>query len=643
MRHAFKGYMAGAGACLMAAIAGAQTQLPPIFGDHMVLQRELSIPIWGKDTPGQKVIVTLAGKTAHGIADKDRKWKAILPEMKAGGPYEMTVQGSSGVTLKDVWVGEVWVASGQSNMELPLNNTLDTAKEVPSAAHPLIRWFVQDRRLSDHPEKEPIGTWKVCSPETAKDFSAAAYYFAKKISNDLKVPVGILGTYWGGTWIESWTPEESFQNNPAIKPILDSWNKLSPSERMSQCGLQEMKMEIKRLRVTSNDPSRNPVTLLSPEGSWFSNAQPGSAITFTVENKEGSNSDPVGQLKAEIQTGGWGNSTCSFKASGGSIDLSAYDTIEFEARGYGKLNAILEQPIVTDWDNYGSAPFTLTSDWKSYQIPFSSLKQSGWGKPEPFQPKAINAFCLNPCVNPMGMRPFALYNGMVSPMIPFGIRGVIWYQGETNVGEAEKYKELLPAMIQGWRKAWGEGDFPFLFAQLPNWHDPNAKAGNGWPELREAQASALSLPRTEMAVLIDSGDRNDIHPKNKSVVGLRLALAALHEAYGRKGAFSGPILESILLKEGKIHVRFKHLDGGFKVKGKQIDGFEIEDEKGGFIPAQAKIVGNEVLVWNDQIANPKGVRYAWAEDPKCDLFNGADLPAAPFRAVLPTDPAKPLK
>ncbi len=620
---------------LMATSAAlAQTKLSPIFQDHMVLQRQMVVPIWGKDKPNHLVKVFVAGQSGQAHAGSDGKWKVILPVLgEGGGPYEMKVTGSTTITLKDVYVGEVWVASGQSNMELPLNNTNGAEKELARGGDPQIRWFVQDRRLSDEPEETPLGNWKVCTPDNAKDFSAAAYYFAKKLRKELGVPVGILGSYWGGTWIESWIPKEAFQSDPSIQPIYEAWKAISPSEQKESTGLQKMDMEIRRLRLTSKNPGQTPVTLLSPARYWFSNAQPGSSVTFEIE-EDRPMEDEYGRIHAEVQAGGWGNSTLPLAPKGAPLDLSAYDTIEFEARGTGKFNVILEQPIISDWDNYGSQPFTITADWKPYQISFSALKQSGWGKPKPFQPMAINAICVNACVKPMGMIPAALYDGMVAPLVPYGIRGAIWYQGETNVGHAQEYRKLLPALIKGWRQAWGIGDFPFIFAQLPNWNDPNLNLGNGWPELREAQASALSLPNTGMAILIDIGESNDIHPKNKADVGLRLGLAALHEAYDRTEPYSGPLFDFLTVKGSKLVVRFKHTDGGLKAKGPVVEGFEVKGEDGNFVHAKAEISGNEVLVWSDQVAHPQGVRYAWANDPKCNLFNGEGLPAGPFRSGL---------
>ncbi len=607
----------------------AQTQLPPLFGNHMVLQRGMPVPVWGQDKPGQAVTVSVVGKLVSAQTGSDGQWKAVLPPLKAGGPYELMVQGSTSVTLNDVWVGEVWVASGQSNMELPLDNTNGSADEIPKANDPQIRWFVQERRLSNRPLWESHGSWQVCTSETSKQFSAAAYYFAKKLRAELKVPVGILGVYWGGTWIESWIPQEAFETDPAIKHIWESWLSQTEAQKKTSSGLQDMEMWVKNLRFTSKDPAQKPLTLVpSPAGGWSSNAQPGSTFTF----KEAAG---VGHILSSVQTGGWGNCTTPLAPGGAAVNLGAYDTIEFDAKGQGKFNMLVEQPIVTDWDNYGSEQFFLLPDWHSYRFAFSSLKKSGWGKVEPFHPSAVNAFCVNACVNPMGMTPVALYNAMVNPLVPYGMRGVIWYQGETNVGRSDDYANLLQAMIRSWRKAWGEGDFPFLFAQLPNWHDPNAQPGNGWPELREAQAAALAVTNTGMAVLIDVGESNNVHPKRKAEVGDRLAFLALHVAYGKTGPYCGPLFESLEAKGGKLRVKFAHADQGLTAKGYQeVLGFEVEGENGVFGPATAKIEGKEVVVWSDQVAHPKGVRYAWADDPLCNLYNGAGLPAAPFRAEV---------
>ena len=621
----------------------AQFKLPSLFSDHMVLQKSQAAPVWGKDQPGQGITVSIAGQSVTAQTGPDGKWKVLLPSLEAGGPYSLLVSGSQSVTIQDVLVGEVWVASGQSNMELPLNNTNGGEQEALRADQPQIRWFVQERRLSDKPLDEPKGSWQICSPDTAKGFSAAAYYFGKKLHRSLGVPVGIIGTYWGGTWIESWIPQETFQTHPSIKPILNRWESFSPAEKEKHGGLQDSEMDLWGLRLMPKDHSQAPVTIslkaddntpASLGGNWTDNAQPGSVITLTAGDGGGPKPGPVASLKASIQVGGWGNWNTSFAPDGKPVDLRAFEAVEFYAKGRGKFSVLLSQPIIADWDNYGSQPFELTDQWKPYRVSFDELKQSGWGLPKPFVPSALQGIFINANVDSFTSPiPTALFNGMVHPLIPFGIKGVLWYQGETNVGHAGEYGNLLPALIEGWRNAWGQGDFPFIYAQLPNYlpvkPDPSE---SDWAELRESQLRALEEPQTGMAVLIDLGEADDIHPKDKADVGDRLALAALHVAYDNPGPFSGPIYDSMTVEDNRVRLKFKEAEEGLMIKGGgDLKGFAIAGADGKFQWANAKIDGLDVVVWNDQIQNPQAVRYAWADNPVCNLWGKNGLPASPFR------------
>ena len=413
MRLVFRiAFLLGAWMFLPAEVL-AGLQLPSLIGDHMVLQQGMALPVWGKDLPAQAVTVSLCGKSVVTQTGSDGKWKVLLPPLLAGGPFEMTLSGSSAMTLSDVWVGEVWVASGQSNMELPLNNTKDSKQEIASAGDPQIHWFVQDRATSTEPLEEASGGWKVCSPETASGFSAAAYYFAKHLHRQLGAPVGILATYWGGTWIESWIPRRTFQSDPSLQPLLQKWDDLSAEDKQEQGGVRGSELEIWGLRLLPKDPGQEPLTIsLAPPvgersgqtlgGYWSSNAQPGASINFSSLEGGGPGPGPVGKLTADIPSGGWGNANTSFAPNSQSRDLSAYDTIDFYARGRGKFNVLLFQPIVTDWDNYGSQPFKVVDQWRHFRFSFSELTQSGWGKQESFNPAALQAICFNryppPCL-----------------------------------------------------------------------------------------------------------------------------------------------------------------------------------------------------------------------------------------------------
>ena len=627
------------------SFAQAQLELPALFSDHMVLQRGIEAPVWGKDKPGQEIALSLNGQSAKATADKNGNWKANLPKLEAGGPYELVVSGSEAVTVKDVLVGEVWVASGQSNMELPLNNTTGGSAEAAKANDGQLRWFVENRALTAKPLEKSSGAWKICAPDTAKDFSGSAYYFSKHLRQSLKTPVGVVGTYWGGTWIESWIPQDSYKTDPSLKASWGKWNTLSPAEQNKRLGKDKSELFLSTIRLLPKDVSKNPVTVLvGPDskapagvlgGAWSSNAQAGSSITFTSHDGGGPKPGPIGDLTASIQAGGWGNSNTSFSTDGKPTDLSAYEAVEFYAKGTGKFNMIISQPIVTDWDNYGSEPFELTQDWKLHKIYLSSLKQSGWGQKKPWDPTALIGIYFNVIAPPMSAVPSGLYNGQVNPLVPYGMKGVIWYQGETNEGNAPEYRNLLPAMIRGWRAAWGQGDFPFIYTQLPNFKevklDPSESA---WAEIREGQRLALAEPNTGMATLIDVGEANDIHPKDKKDVGDRLALAALHLAYNNPGPFSGPLYDSMSIEGNKVTLKFKYAEKGLVSKGgKKLRGFAVAGEDGKYQWAKARIKGSMVEVWSDAVASPKSVRYAWADNPVCNLYGKNGLPASPFQAT----------
>jgi len=467
--------------------AAAAVKLPAVIGDHMVLQRDMKVPIWGTADPGEKVTVTLGDRQAVATADADGRWMVRLDPLKAGGPFEMTVAGSNRITLKDILVGEVWVCSGQSNMAMQVKTAANAHQEIAAANYPDIRLFTVARLVAAAPQSDTKGTWVACSPQTVGDFSAAAYYFGRHLHKELNVPIGLIHTSWGGTPAEAWTSRATLEADPDLKAIVDRWD-------------QELANARKAGSAAGNQQS-------APKG----------------------------------------------RKAGGDLAGS------------------------TD-------------------------------------------------------RPSSLYNGMIQPLIPYAIRGAIWYQGEANAGRAYQYRKLFPAMIQDWRKAWGQGDFPFLFVQLANYQPRKPEpADSAWAELREAQTMTLSLPKTGMAVIIDIGEGDNIHPKNKQDVGKRLALAALAIAYGRDIPYSGPMYDSMKIEGDKVRLTFRHVNGGLVAKGGVLKGFAIAGDDRKFVWADAKIDGDTVVVHSDKVAKPKAVRYAWADNPECNLYNKAGLPASPFR------------
>ena len=483
-----------------------EVRLPALFQDNMVLQREIKVPVWGTADPDEQVTIRLGEQQATGTPDGQGRWRAQLGPLKAGGPFELTVSGKNTITLHNVAVGEVWICSGQSNMEMAVKNSpqvwggvLNAEQEVASANYPMIRHFAVKKAVAGKAQSDVEGKWVVASPETAGEFTAVGYFFGREIHKVLGVPVGLIHTSWGGTPAESWTSAEALAADSDLASIASEWNK----------------------------------------------------------------------------------------------KLAEYP---------GLLEKYRQQ----------------LNDWQE-----AVQKSEAAGKVPPPAP----SFPAPPYNNPW--RAAGLYNAMLAPLIPYGIRGAIWYQGESNADRAYQYRKLFPAMIQDWRHAWGEGDFPFLFVQLASFENIYGPP-NTWPELREAQSMTLALPETGMAVAIDIGDRHDIHPKNKQEVGRRLALAAEAIAYGKNLEYAGPIYDSMKADGDRITLKFRHADN-LVAKGKTLVGFEVAGEDRKFLPATAQIHRDAVVVSSTQVPKPVAVRYGWADYSDCNLYNKVGLPASPFR------------
>jgi len=467
----------------------AELKLHALFSDGMVLQSDFACPVWGTVEPGEEISVSIAGQKKTAKAGADGKWSIKLDPLKSGGPHELVVGGRTTVTVRDVLVGEVWVCSGQSNMEWIVNSSNNAAEEKAAATYPKIRHFLVPKRQEAAPVSEVVGSWKLCSPETVGGFTAVGYFFGRELHQKLNVPVGLIHTSWGGTAAEVWTSKRVLDATDVLKPMVEGYQKRS-------------------------------------------------------ENYE--------------------------------KQVAAYKEAAEKAKAEGK-----------------PAP-----------------KAPG-GKP---------------------MMPSCLYNGMIANIIPYGIKGAVWYQGESNAERAKEYQTLFPAMIKNWREDWGQGEFPFGFVQLANFKARKEQpADSSWAELREAQTLTLSLPKTGMAVIIDIGDAKDIHPRNKQDVGKRLALWAQSQVYQKDIVYSGPIYESMKVEEGKARISFKHVGGGLEAKGEKLTGFAVAGEDRTFYWADAKIDGKTVVVSSDQVAKPVAVRYAWADNPECNLYNKEGIPASPFR------------
>jgi sialate O-acetylesterase len=619
----------------------------PLFVDHAVLQQGMPVPVWGTAEPREVVTVEIAGQKASTTTGDDGKWLVRLAPMKAGGPFTLTISGKNQVVLGDILVGEVWVCSGQSNMERQLGlrtgqqPITDWEKEVAAADHPQIRHFGVAQSKALTPCETVKGRWEVCTPDAVKDFTAVGYFFGRDLHAARKVPIGLIHSSWGGTSAEAWTSAAGLRSLPDFATAsqnlefvladprgaerkyeadLEEWFAANDSGSKSGKSWSALSLDmavwkpmtVPTLWEDAGEPDLNGVV-------WFRKAfdLPAGAATPSAELQLGMVDDIdttfVNGVKVGFTTGY--NVVRKYAIPAGLL-RSGHNVIAVRVLdtggggglwGDGKLQLVFKPGA-------SLRSLDLSGPWQ-YRIGMD-LKDGPW------PPIGFNGDVNTPTV---------LYNGMIAPLLPYAIRGVIWYQGESNVRREQQYRTLLPALIGDWRRAWGEGDFPFLFVQIAPHREMT-------PEIREAQLlSWQRTPNTAMAVTIDCGDANDIHPAHKQPVGARLALAARALAYGEKLEYSGPAFASMDLKGRKATLRFSHLGGGLVAKGKgkvadrKLKGFTMAGPDGIFHPAEANIRGKAVVVSSDAVAQPAAVRYAWANVPEGNLFNKAGLPASPFR------------
>jgi sialate O-acetylesterase len=478
----------------LSSAARAEVSLPKIFSSHMVLQRDMPIHIWGNANPGEKVTVSLNGATASATADITRRWSVYLAPQPAGGPFALEVQASNTIRLEDILLGDLWFASGQSNMEMPLAGfptavLKDSEKEIAAANHPKIRLLLVAKDSSSYALDEPksVTGWSVCTPESARNFSAVAYFFARDLQQHQDVPIGLIDSTWGGTPAEAWMSLAGIATDASLMPIFASRARHMDRERTER-------------RLDESDR---------------------------------------------------------------------------EARQAGNTS-----------------------------LP-----------PRPWHP------------DPASWQPAGLFNAMVAPFIPLPIKGVIWYQGESNapIDSVELYHHLFSSLIQDWRREWQQGDFPFLFVQISAYASTPQQ---NWGLLRDAQRRTLSLVNTGMAVTTDAGEEHNIHPANKQIVGERLSLLARRMVFGEDVTASGPLFQLAYPQDGAMHVWFTHAKG-LTAKG-NLEGFEVAGADGNFVPAQAHIDGDRVIASSPSVPDPRYVRYAWPNFPHANLYNGAGLPASTF-------------
>ena len=611
--------------------------LPKVFGDNMVLQRNIPIPVWGNATPGSTIIAKLGTAVTTATTSPQGKWMLRLPKLTAGGPYTLTVSETASpqrsIEFKNILIGDVYVASGQSNMEFQVRQTKNAAIELSTAAYPNIRLLIVDHAIKLIPQTD-IATngWKPADSNSVKQFSAVAFFFARKIHTDEHVPIGIIQTTWGGTPVQSWTSREKLLSSPITK------NNALANDTLNEKYFAEDSLSIDRFWDIVNHPQNNtdkriPLPGYNDSG-WSKIEMPCVIKDFGIGHYEGI----MWLRKKLVLPDAFAGKPVTINLGHPEMNYSLYfngveickdvwnanahhsytipstilrkDENSISIRmamlwGGGGLNPPAEDIYLTD----GNSKISLAGEWLYNK------------DMEPAIPK-IHTYQYYPDV---------LFNAMVNPLIPYGITGFLWYQGEANDTDAYNYRQMFPMMIADWRGRWHQGDLPFLFVQLANFKFRKpSPAESEWAELREAQAMALSQPRTAMACTIDIGDADNIHPADKQDVGLRLALCAENLVYKQPGVASGPMYKGYTIRGDRIYLRFTGTDLTTK-DGKPLTGFAIAGADRQFHWADAVIHGNEIIVHSGKVPTPVAVRYAWADNPDCNLNNTIGLPAPPFR------------
>jgi sialate O-acetylesterase len=634
----------GLAALLVSVPLFADPSLPALFSDHMVLQSGVPVPVWGWADPGERITVTIGVESRTAAANPQGRWEVRLSPLTAGSPLTMTVRGNKTLTVQDILVGEVWVCSGQSNMQFGMRATTTAKEDIAAANHPEIRLFTVPRESALEPLKDFRSAWKVCTPESVAEFTAVGYHFGRNLHERLNVPVGLIQSSWPGTQAEEWTAQKALDADPDFTPILDRWNQAGPE-------IHELYRRPVDFDLTFDDFEFVPFEGGSGTqplddfdggaanrfgGEWTNRSRPEDEFTMDrVRPGYGGNGAAL-RFSGEQRVPDSVQIQSAFGAAGEARDMSRFSGLRFFVRGKGFFRIHVLQQSIRDSDNYTSAILGAPGDWTSVTVRFSELKRGGWGRPASFAPEELTGILIEaiPAAITPPRPPSGLFNAMIAPLAPFAIRGAAWYQGEGNAGRAYQYRKLLPAMIRSWRETWGQDDFPFLIVQLPNFRQRKAEPGEGnWAELREAQLlTHKTVPNTGLVVTIELGEADDVHPRDKREVGRRLALSALGGVYRQERVYSGPIHDSMNVEGNRVRVRFRHTGGGLIVKdGGPLKGFAVAGEDRKFVWAQAKIEGHSVVVWSDAVPRPAAVRYAWADNPECNLYNREGLPASPFR------------
>ncbi len=618
-----------------------EVRLPQIIQDGMVLQRDATIPIWGWASVGERVKVQFDGKRYVTRAAENGSWRIELPPMKAGGPYSMVILGENTIELHDILIGDVWLCSGQSNMVHQLNiHDVTYAEDIATANYPEIRHFkIPTQTDLDGPAADfEGGNWQQAVSEDVRPFSAVAYFFAVQIYEKYGVPIGLINASVGGTPIEAWISEQGFQDFPEVLSTIAQNRDTAYLNSLSQGQSPSTSHESADKGLTGPEPWYSPD--YSPKN-WRRMNIPGYWEDQGVRDLNG-----VVWYRREIDLPPSMAGKPARIFLGRIIDADQLfingtevgkTTYQYPQRRYNVPAGLLKagrNVFVVRVSNYqGKGGFVPDKPYclftENDTVDLKGYWQYKVG--EVFVPQAPSTASQG--INRQN-QPTALYNAMVAPYHDWPIRGVLWYQGESNTGRPAEYADLMKALIDDWRLQFRDPDLPFIYAQLPNYMSVSyLPTESNWAELRESQLKALSLPHTAMTVNIDLGEWNDIHPDNKKDVGERMALAALKLAYGENLVYSGPMYQSHRIVEDSIIISFAHVGSGLiALDGETLSEFAIAGEDGKFVWANARIRGDQVVVWSEAIPDPKYVRYAWADNPdNPNLYNREGLPASPFQ------------
>lgn len=619
-----------------------QLKLARLFSDHVVLQRQKPIPVWGWAKPSEDLTVSLANQTKSAKADANGKWSVNFAPMEAGGPFELKISSTSGnLTVNDVLIGEVWLCSGQSNMEWTVKQADNFKEEKKNASYPMIRHFFVTHDVQIEPQSDlKTGEWKISSADTVGDFSAIGFFFARQIYQKTKIPVGLVHSSWGGSQVEGWISKEGMLSSDELRDygqnLPKNWvegdlileknvKKATLGDETANPTLADEKKYLDPNYDFSKWIANNPMGQWDWKGIWQFRGNGFMARKIEIPSDFVEQETTLGLAESYSYNEIYINGSQVFKGILKGKREIVIPRNTWKA-GENRIVIKMNRAIDPEWFGLGlqgSADDVFVAT-KTDKIP---LGKDNWY----LMPSFAEKHEYSHSSNNIGT---TIYNGMIAPIIPFAMRGVLWYQGETNAGRSFQYRKTFPLMIEDWRKKWND-DFYFYFVQLSSYgRNQSSNEGSGWAELREAQTMTLSLPKTGMAVTTDIGNPNDIHPTNKQDVGWRLASNALKDIYGQNIPFSSPLYDSVKFENGKAIVSFKYVYDGLTAKDKfgYVRGFEIAGDDKVFYYAQAKIEGDKVVVSSPKVTKPVAVRYAWSDAPiDANLYNSAGFPVSPFR------------